>query len=144
MAYNGAGVVSFGFPQAADPFTFTYLLSGSFADAAAVSATAGKATTIDTAAASTHKLAGDGDPIHGRIFVAENRDILGINVASVQRKFKEKLPTAAGYTTPAVGDRVIGGGSGTVKKATANSGAGAPTDPVVVEVFAGFVAVEYF
>ena len=59
------------------------------------------------------------------------------------RKFKEKVPTAAGYAAPAIGDRVIGGGNGTVKKATANSGAGVPSDPVVIEVGNGFVVVEY-
>lgn len=141
MPYNGAGVVSFGFPL--DDFTFTYLISG-LADQAATDAAPGKVVSQDTTAANTVKLAADGDAIFGRVRTAENRTVLGFKTAAIQRKFKEKVPTAAGYTTPAVGDRVIGGGAGTVKKATANSGAGVPSDPVVVEVFTGgYVAVEF-
>lgn len=139
--YNPAGLVSHGFPFG--NFTFTYALSGVAATDVAVADAAGKVTAWDTAATNTVKLAGDGDAIMGRVYVAENRAVLGIRVASVARKFKEKVPTAAGYTAPAVGDRVIGGGAGTVKKATANSGAGVPTDPIVIEVFTGAVAVEY-
>jgi hypothetical protein len=141
MPYTPAGIVSSGYPFG--DFTFTYLLSGVAATDTAVAAAAGYVTTMDTTAASTHKLAGDGDPIHGRVYVAENRAVLGLVVASIARKFKESVPTAAGYTSPAVGDRVIGGGAGTVKKATANSGAGVPTDPIVVEVGTGSVVVEY-
>lgn len=134
-------IVTSGFPFGI--FTFTYALSGAFADEAAVLATAGKVVSLDTAAAGTVKLAGDGDAIFGRVYVAEKRAVLGLTVASIARKFKEAVPTAAGYTTPAIGDRVIGGGNGTVKKATANSGAGVPTDPVVIETGTGFVVVEY-
>ncbi len=140
MPYTGTGVVSSGFPL--DDFTFTYLISG-LADDAAVAAAPGKVVSQDTAAASTVKLAGDGDAIFGRVRTAENRSVLGIKTAAIQRKFKELVPTAAGYSAPAVGDRVIGGGAGTVKKATANTGAGVPSDPVVVEVFTGYVAVEF-
>jgi hypothetical protein len=113
------------------------------ADDDAAAAMAGKAVSLDTTAAGTVKLAADGDAIFGRIYVAEKRTVLGMNVASVARKFKERVPTAAGYTTPAVGDRVIGGGNGTVKKATANAGAGVPSDPVVIEVGTGYVIVEF-
>jgi hypothetical protein len=134
-------VVSFGFPL--DSFIFTYKLSGAFATDELIAATAGKVVSLDATAPTTVKLAGDGDAIFGRIDVAERRTVLGYSVASVQRKFKQKVPTAAGYAAPAVGDRVIGGGAGTVKKATANAGAGVPTDPVVIEVFTGFVTVEY-
>lgn len=134
-------IVNHGFPFGI--FTFTYALSGTFADDAAIATTTGKVVALDTSAAGTVKLAGDGDEIFGRVYVAERRAVLGINVASVARKFKEKVPTAAGYAAPAIGDRVIGGGNGTVKKATANSGAGVPSDPVVIEVGNGFVVVEY-
>lgn len=125
-------------------FTFTYSLAGNYANDAAIAATVGKAVSLDTTASGTVKLAGDGDAIFGRIYQSERRAVLNMNVASVARKFKERVPTAAGYAAPAVGDRVIGGGAGTVKKATANSGAGVATDPVVIEVpEAGFVIVEY-
>lgn len=134
-------IVNEGFPFGV--FTFTYAISGTFADDTAIAATQGKAVSQDTSASGTVKLAADGDAIFGRVYAAERRAILGMNVASVARKFKERLPTAAGYTAPAIGDRVIGGGSGTVKKATANSGAGVPSDPVVIEFGTGYVIVEF-
>jgi hypothetical protein len=134
-------IVNEGFPFGL--FTFTYSVSTAMADEAAAAAMAGKVVSLDTAAAGTVKLAADGDAIFGRVYVAEKRTVLGMNVASVARKFKERVPTAAGYTTPAVGDRVIGGGNGTVKKATANAGAGVPSDPVVIEVGTGYVIVEF-
>lgn len=142
MPYTQNTVQLEGFPFGI--FTFTYNLTGVAATDAAMAAAAGKATSWDTAVAGAMKLAGDGDAIVGRVYVAENRPSYnGGLVASVARKFKERLPTAAGYTAPAIGDRVIGGGSGTVKKATANSGAGVPTDPIVIAVDTGAVIVEY-
>lgn len=114
MAYTGSGVVSSGFPQTADPFTFTYFLTGVFADEAAVKATEGKAVSQDTTAASSVKLAADGEAIYGRIYVAERRDVLGFNTASVQRKFKEKLPAASGHGI-LVGGSVVGAGNGLVR-----------------------------
>lgn len=142
-AYNPAGLVSHGFPFGI--FTFTYALSGVAATDAAVAAAAGKAVSLDTTAPNTVKLAGDGDAIFGRVYVAENRDVLGIRVASVARKFKEKLTPSAAYlaATPAVGDRIVGAGGGLVKKATANAGAGVPSDPIVIEVGTDFVVAEY-
>lgn len=135
MAYNGSGVVSYGFPL--DDFTFTYYLSGTFADDAAVAATAGKAVTLDTSADNTFKLASAGDPIHGRIYVAENRDVLGVVTASIQRRFKEKLPAESGHTI-AVGDSVEGHATvdGSVDTA------GTPNNTIVVEVGDDFVVVE--
>lgn len=137
MAYNPAGVVSYGFPI--DVTIFTYLISG-LADEAAVAAAAGKAVTQDTTAANTVKLAGAGDEIFGRVFLAENRagGGVGIKTAAVQRLFKEKLPAAVGHGI-VVGDRVVGGAiAGNVAKAAA--GAGLKT--VVVETGADFVVVE--
>jgi len=135
-------IVTYGFPFGT--FTFTYALSGTFATDAAIAATAGTVVSLDTSATGTVKQAADGDAIFGRIYQAERRAVLGMNVASVARKFKELVPCAAGYTTPAIGDRVIGGGSGTVKKNTANSGAGVPSDPVVIDTsIAGYVVVEF-
>lgn len=139
MPYTPAAVVAQTFNFGI--FTFTMNLSGVAATDEAVAAAAGKAVAFDATAPNTVKLAGDGDAIYGRIFQAENRAVLGIRVASVERKYRAQLPTAAGYN-PAVGDRVIGGGNGTVKKATANAGAGVPTDPLVIEVGTGYVVVE--
>lgn len=141
MPYTPNGVVSSGFPI--DAFTFTYLLAGSYADDAAIAATVGKAVTQDTTAANTFKLAGDGDVIDGRIFQAERRAVIGVNVAAVQRKFKEKLPAASGHGI-VVGNRVVGAGAGLVKKDPANSGAGLVTNPLVVEVGTDYVVVEKF
>lgn len=140
MPYTPAGLISHGFPFGI--FTFTYALSGVAATDDAVAAAAGKVVSLDTAATNTVKLAADGDAIFGRVYVAENRAILGIRTASVARKFKEKVPTVGGYN-PAIGDRIIGAGGGLVKKATANSGAGVPTDPIVIEFGTGFVVAEY-
>jgi len=134
-------IVNEGFPFGL--FTFTYAVSTAMADDTAAAAMSGKVVSLDTTAAGTVKLAADGDAIFGRVYVAEKRTTLGMNVASVARKFKERVPTAAGYAAPAVGDRVIGGGNGTVKKATANAGAGVPSDPVVIEVGTGYVIVEF-
>jgi len=136
MAYNITGVVSEGLPLGI--FTFTYHLSGTFADDAAVAATAGKAVSLDTSAAATVKLAADGDVIFGRVYVAENRSAIGGGkVASVARKFKERLPAATGHGI-VVGDRVIGAGAGLVKKDTA----AAASNPIVVEVGTDYVIAE--
>lgn len=134
MPYTPGGVVSFGFPI--DVTTFTYLISG-LADEAAVAAAAGKAVSQDTSAANTVKLAADGDEIFGRVFQAENRTVLGIKTAAVQRLFKEKLTAGAAHGIVA-GDRVIGAGAGLVKKA----GAGLGLRTVVVEVIGNEIVVE--
>jgi len=136
MAYNPAGVVSYGFPI--DVTIFTYLISG-LADDAAVAAAAGKAVSLDTSAANTVKLAADGDVIFGRVFLAENRSGggVGIKTAAVQRLFKEKLPAASGHGI-VVGDRVIGAGGGLVKKDTTATRA----NPIVVETGTDYVVVE--
>jgi len=138
MPYTPAGVVSFGFPQAADPFTFTYLLSGTFADDTAIAAVAGKAVEFDATAASTVKLATDGGEIFGRAFQGERRAVLGINVAAVQRKFKEKLPATVGHGI-VVGDYVVGAGNGLVKKLATGT-----NRCRVVETGTDFVVVEAF
>jgi hypothetical protein len=138
MAYNQTGVVADGFPIGL--FTFTYHLSGfpSTATDADLGAAAGKAVSLDTAAAATVKLATDGDAIFGRIYVAENRAAIGGGkVASVARKFKERLPAAAGHGI-VVGDRVIGAGAGLVKK----DAAAAASNPIVIEVGTDYVVAE--
>lgn len=132
-------IVLEGFPFGT--FTFTYALSGVTATDTAVAATAGLAVALDTTAAGTVKLAGDGDVIFGRIYQAENRAVLGMVVASVARKFKERVPAAPGHGIT-VGKRVVGAGAGLVKLDTANAGAGAPTNPIVVATGTDYVIVE--
>jgi hypothetical protein len=139
MPYTPNQVQMEGFPFG--QFTFTYLLSGVAATDDAVAATAGKAVALDTAAAGTVKLAGNGERIFGRVYVAENRAVSGIRTASVARKFKERLPAAGGHGI-VVGDRIVGAGAGLVKKATLNSGAGEVSDPIVVETGADYVIAE--
>ena len=145
MAYTGSGVVSSGFPQTADPFTFTYYLTGTFADEAAVRATEGKAVSQDTAAASSVKLAASGERIYGRIYVAEDRKDLGFRTASVQRKFKEKLPAAVGHGI-LVGGSVVGAGNGLVRAVATGVPAEvtAGSNNIVVETGTDYVVVESF
>jgi len=142
MPYNASGVVSYGFPQSADPFTFTYLISG-LADDDAVAAAPGKAVAQDVTAASTVKLAGNGDAIFGRVYQAENRAVLGIKTASIQRKFKEKLPAATGHGI-IVGDSVVGAGGGLVKRSLDGSSDPLANNTTVVEVGDDYVVVELF
>lgn len=134
--YNITGVVLEGFPRGTE--TFTYHLSGFPANASdeQVAAAAGKVVSLDTTAAGTVKLAGDGDAIFGRVYVAENRAAIGGGkVASVTRTFKEKVPAAVGHGI-AVGDSVVGAGNGLVKKA-----AGA-NRTIVIQTGTDFVVVE--
>lgn len=146
MTYNPRGVVSYGFTL--DQFTFTYLLSGS-----PTAANLGHALTFDNGAASTMKLAGDGDAVHGRLSTFEDRTSQGAGkTGAVERKFKDTLPSTGSI---AVGDAVCGSSTpGTVRKAipgviSANVSTGVITstsaDPItnrVVEVLTGFVVVE--
>jgi hypothetical protein len=74
----------------------------------------GKAVTIDTSDANKFKLAGDGDPIVGRLEVVEDRSVEGQLVGTVAFRFANLLPIAEGETV-AVGNTVVGGGDGTVK-----------------------------
>lgn len=134
MAYTGTGVVSTGFPI--DAFTFTYYLTGVAATDAAAIAAAGKAVSLNPAAASSFRLAADNDPIHGRVYQAENRTDLGVMTAAIQRRFKEALPAAPGHGI-VVGNSVVGAGGGLVKVA------GAANNTLVVEVGTDFVVVEY-
>lgn len=140
MAYTGTGVVSFGFPI--DAFTFTYYISG-LADATAVAGAVGKAVMIDTANPSTVKLTTDGAAIFGRVFQAEDRDVLGVKTAAIQRKFKEKLPAANAHGI-VVGDSVVGAAGGLVRKVASGTPAEVTAGQrnIVVEVGTDFVVVE--
>ena len=84
----------------------------------------GKAVTIDTTAANTFKLAGDGDHVMGRLEVVEDRKVEGQLVGTVAFRFANLLPIKIGETV-AVGDTVVGAGNGTVKALQA-SGTSAP------------------
>lgn len=110
--YDPRNIVSYGFPL--DDTTFTYAINGT-TDQASV----GKALTLDTSGTSTMKLAGAGDPIHGRLSTLEDRTQQGAGVTgAVQRRFKELLPIKAGLAgldAVAVGDTVVGAGAGEVK-----------------------------
>lgn len=130
-------IVMDGFPFGI--FTFTYALTGVAATDAAVAATFGKVVTLDKAVAEggAVKLAGDGDPIFGRIYVAENRAILNMRTASVARFFKERVPAAVNHGI-VVGDRIVGAGNGLVKK----DAAAAATNPIVVAVGTDYVIAE--
>lgn len=130
--YDPRKVVSYGFPL--DDDTFTYNISG-----AVTQDDVGKAVSIDTAAASTMKLAADGAQIVGRLSTYEDRSQQGAGkTGSVQRRFKEKLKAVAGHTI-VVGDSVVGAGGGLVKDA----GAGVSNRTLCVEVLADdYVVIE--
>jgi hypothetical protein len=74
----------------------------------------GKAVTLDTTAANTVKLAGDGDRIIGRLETLEARVVEGVTVGTVSRRFSEAFPILAGETF-VVGDTMMGGGGGLVR-----------------------------
>lgn len=139
MVYTGAGVTSYGFPL--DDFRFTYLISGVASDDASLAGAAGLVVSWDISAASTVKLAADGDLLCGFVYgTVENRAALGIKTAPIARKFKERVPTVAASGL-AVGDTVVGGGNGLVKKNTT----GAASTTRVVEVFTdNTVSIEHF
>lgn len=96
----------------------------------------GKAVSIDSSAANTVKLAGDGDVIFGRLEVVEDNGI-----GTVALKFIEELPIKSGETFT-VGSTAVGAGAGEVKVRTVTA---TPTpdlnDNVVVEVRATKVVV---
>lgn len=142
MVYTPAGIVSYGYPLG--DFTFTYALSGQPATDAAAAAVQGFPVALDTSAASTVKVAGDGDTIFGQIYVAENRAVLGIMVASVSRLFKEKFSAAVGHGI-VVGDKVVGAATpGNVKKDPAAAGSAAllSNRHIVIETGTDYVVVE--
>ena len=69
--------------------------------------------TIDTTA-NTVRLAGDGDPIDGRLETVEDRAQEGILVGTVAFRFANTLPIKTGETV-VIGSAVQGAGSGKVK-----------------------------
>lgn len=105
-----------GFPLDADHFPMT--ISGTV-----TASDVGKAVTLDTSQDATAKLAGDGDSIYGRLESYEDRKQEGIKVGTVSRRFLQALPLKASDTATR-GDLLIGGGAGSVKKASTADVAG--------------------
>jgi hypothetical protein len=130
MTYDPRKVVSSGFPI--DDFIYTYNISG-----AVTQDDLGKALTLDTTAANTMRLAGDGEAVHGRLFSYEDRSQQGGGkVGAVQRRFKDKIPVQVGHGID-VGESVVGAATlGNVKAAVAAN------NTLCVEVGADFVVVE--
>ena len=77
----------------------------------------GKAVAVDTGAANKVKLAADNDPIVGYLFSVEDRSVEGILVGTVCLKGSFKFPVKAAETV-ALGDFIVGAGSGEVKALT--------------------------
>lgn len=109
----------------------------------------GKAVALDTTAANTVKLAGDGDAIIGRLESVEDRKSEGLLVGTVAMKGAFKFPLKSGATV-VVGDAICGSSTdGSVKALTVtsdtNTNAGAikhsshDGNNLVVEVGADFV-----
>lgn len=115
-------------------------------NSAVVDADAGvKAVSVDTAAANQVKLAADGERILGLLGVFENRVAEGAKVGTVYLhggyEFTMKA-SPSGPEMPAVGDFIVGAGSGTVRKATtAELALGNRANWQVVEIGAGNLTV---
>lgn len=82
---------------------------------------AGKAVALDTSAANTAKLAGDGDEIMGRLESVENRIQEGVLAGAVALKFANLVPIKTGEVV-AIGNSVQGAGAGEVKAVAAAAG----------------------
>lgn len=108
----GAGVTLNNIHQ--ENFMYTFKVSGNV-----TTSDVGKAVSLDTTAANTVKLAGDGDPIFGRLEVYEDRVQEGIKVGTVSTKGGLKFPLAANANV-SIGTYLVGGGAGAVKAAGAN------------------------
>lgn len=141
MSVIGAGISLNG--MFIEEFQFPFNLKSGI-----TSSDAGKAVSLDTSAANTVKLAGDGDAILGRLEVVEDRTAEGVLVGTVSLKGGFKLPVKSGETV-AVGDTIQGAGSGEVKTiavSTDTDGTGTPTIKhtvhdgrnIVVEVGTGY------
>lgn len=102
----------------------------------ATAANVGGPLSIDTAAPNTLKPAADNDRIVAYLVAYEARSAAqGGPVGSVAFRFVQKFPLKAADTA-VVGDTVVAGGAGTVKKAPANS-----TDNFIAELTGGVATV---
>lgn len=131
MAIIGQGISLRGMTHEKFHYPF-YLASG------ITKADVGKAIALDTSAANTVKLAGDGDKIIGKLVSVEDRGVEGVLVGTVTLRGGFRFTEV---DTPAfaiaVGDTVVGAGAGLVK-ARENAGGTAKEadhgDNFVVEV----------
>jgi hypothetical protein len=125
-------VVSYGYPF--DEFAFTYALATGI-----VAADVDKAVTQDTGAANKMKLAGNGNPVHGRLLSVEELTAGRPLVGTVERKFKAKFKKTAAAV--ALGDGVCGSATaGLVRTAVPGTD---PVTNIVVELLADdFIVVE--
>lgn len=130
MAINPNSVVTYQFSF--EDFTFTYYLKSTI-----TSADVGKAVALDATATNAVKLAGDNDPVFGRLETFEDRVQEGIKVGAISRKFRSKLPTTG---TVAVGDTVTGSATAGVVKAS--TGTDSIYENTVVEVGTDYAIVE--
>lgn len=94
----------------------------------------GKPVALDTSAANTVKIAGDGEQVIGRLTTVEIRTVEGIAVGTVERHGGFKFAISG---TVNIGDTVVGDGAGGVKAAATPNHA----DNMVVEVGADYAIV---
>jgi hypothetical protein len=131
MAIIGQGISLRGMTHEKFHYPF-YLASGT------VIGDVGKAVTLDSTAANTVKLAGDGDTIIGKLVTVEDRSVEGVLVGTVALRGGFRFTEVGSPTYAlAVGDSVIGAGSGLVKarlNAAANAKEAAHNENIVVEV----------
>ena len=124
-----------------DEFQYTVSVANGVVDADA----GVKAVSVDTSTANQVKLAADGERILGLLAVYENRVSEGVKVGTVYLhggyEFTMKA-TPSGPEMPAVGDFIVGAGSGTVRKATtAELALGNRANWQVVEIGSGNLTV---
>ena len=122
MAIIGQGISLRGMTH--EKFHYPFFLA-----AGITSADVGKAVSLDSSAANTVKLAGDGEQVLGRLVVVEDRGVEGVLVGTVALRGGFRFTVAATQTVN-IGDTVVGAGNGEVKAATAANHA----DNMVVEV----------
>lgn len=121
MAIIGQGISLRGMTHEKFHYPF-YLAAGT------VAADVGKAVALDSTAANTVKLAGDGDAIIGKLVTVEDRSVEGVLVGTVALRGGFRF---TGEGVIAVGDSVVGSATaGTVKAAVAAD----HSDNMVVEV----------
>ena len=126
--------------QTEPDFNFTFAISDNITDGDAV---LGLAVCQDTSAANTVKLATDGSEILGQIIMYEDRTSQGDGkVVTVATRGGMKFPVKAGESI-AVGDVIVGGGSGKVREKVTGQTSGNDTvnGDVVWEVPTGFAVV---
>jgi hypothetical protein len=126
MSIIGAGVSLQGIEH--DEFHYPFRLASGI-----TSADVGKAVALDTAAANTVKLAGDGNSIVGKLVSVENRVSEGILVGTVALKGGFRF---AKVGTINVGDTVVGSTTAGSVKAAASPN---PAANFVVESGTGYV-----